>query len=120
MSRAGTLLSSSGGRTRKSGNCLCSPMIWSGAKWRSSSPPPAATRCGPQRAATSTIPIISVSGFDLVKYGLAASLNRPGGNITGFTALSGDLVGKQVGLLRELLPYLPRSFRPSITVAFLL
>jgi putative tryptophan/tyrosine transport system substrate-binding protein len=57
------------------------------------------------KAATSTIPIISVSGYDLVKYGFAASLNRPGGNITGITALSGDLVGKQVGLLHELLPH---------------
>jgi putative tryptophan/tyrosine transport system substrate-binding protein len=57
------------------------------------------------KSATSTIPIVSVgSGFDLVKYGFAASLNRPGGNITGITTLSEQLMGKQVGLLHELLP----------------
>jgi len=57
------------------------------------------------KSATSMIPIVSVNGFDLVKYGYAASLNRPGGNITGVTALSDQtLMGKQVGLLHELLP----------------
>jgi putative tryptophan/tyrosine transport system substrate-binding protein len=57
------------------------------------------------KSATSTIPIVSANGFDLVKYGYAASLNRPGGNITGVTALSDHtLMGKQVGLLHELLP----------------
>jgi putative ABC transport system substrate-binding protein len=56
------------------------------------------------RAATSTIPIVSANGFDLVKHGFAASLNRPGGNVTGVTALADDLIGKQVALLHELLP----------------
>jgi putative ABC transport system substrate-binding protein len=57
------------------------------------------------KSATSTIPIVSANGFDLVKYGYAASLNRPGGNITGVTVLSADLNGKRVGLLHELLPH---------------
>jgi putative ABC transport system substrate-binding protein len=56
------------------------------------------------KSATSTIPIVSANGFDLVKYGYAASLNRPGGNITGVTGFSTDLNGKRVGLLHELLP----------------
>jgi putative ABC transport system substrate-binding protein len=57
------------------------------------------------KSATSTIPILAVTGSDLVKDGFAASLNRPGANITGVTALSIDLMGKQVGLLHELLPH---------------
>jgi putative tryptophan/tyrosine transport system substrate-binding protein len=57
------------------------------------------------KSATSTIPIVSANGFDLVKYGYAASLNRPGGNITGVTVLSADLNGKRVGLLHDLLPH---------------
>jgi ABC transporter substrate binding protein len=56
------------------------------------------------KSATSTIPIVSANSFDLVEYGYAASLNRPGGNITGLTALSDQLMGKQVGILHELLP----------------
>lgn len=64
------------------------------------------------KSVTSKIPIVSANGFDLVKYGFAASLNRPGGNITGMTALSADLNGKRVGLLHELLPN-------AITFAFL-
>jgi putative ABC transport system substrate-binding protein len=54
--------------------------------------------------ATSTIPIVFGFGSDPVQQGIVASLNRPGGNVTGMTSLSGELFGKQLGILRELLP----------------
>jgi putative ABC transport system substrate-binding protein len=56
------------------------------------------------KAATTTIPILFVSGVDPVELGLVASLNRPGGNLTGVSSMIVNLGGKQVGLLRELLP----------------
>src|SRR5262249_34926383 len=56
------------------------------------------------RQATSTIPIIMTTVGDPVGLGFAASLARPGGNITGLSTYSADLAGKRVGVLQETIP----------------
>jgi len=60
------------------------------------------------KSATTTIPIVFMNVADPVGIGLVASFNRPGGNITGATLLSAELVAKRLGILRDLLPSVTR------------
>jgi TPR repeat protein/ABC-type uncharacterized transport system substrate-binding protein len=56
------------------------------------------------RAATSTVPIVFASSVDPVAYGFVESLSRPGGNLTGVSLLSSELISKRLGLLLEAAP----------------
>jgi putative ABC transport system substrate-binding protein len=56
------------------------------------------------KAATTTIPIVFVTGTDPVRDGLVVSLNRPGGNVTGVSFLAGELGTKRLELLRQVAP----------------
>src|SRR5262245_58178013 len=62
----------------------------------------------PARSAARDIPVVFVAGIDPIATGLVASLARPGGNVTGLTALHADLTGKRLELLKEILPMLSR------------
>ena len=67
--------------------------------------PPAAIAA---KAATAATPVVFVVGFDPVGAGLVASLNHPGGNLTGFYLYIGGLVAKKIELLRDMAPELNR------------
>jgi putative tryptophan/tyrosine transport system substrate-binding protein len=58
----------------------------------------------PARDAAGHIPVVFVATFDPVATGLVASLSRPGGNITGMTSISGDVIAKRLQLVTELIP----------------
>jgi putative ABC transport system substrate-binding protein len=64
------------------------------------------------KAVTQTIPIVFFIGTDPVKVGLVASLARPGGNITGITVLTVELIAKNLELMHNLMP-------PATTIAVL-
>src|SRR4030095_6993346 len=67
---------------------------------------PTATR--PAKGATSTIPIVMTFDDDPVGSGFVASLARPGGNVTGLSTLAPEISGKQLELLKEIVPRLGR------------
>jgi ABC-type uncharacterized transport system substrate-binding protein len=67
---------------------------------------PGSTRAA--KDATNTIPIVMAQDFDPLGTGIVASLARPGGNITGLSTLSPEISGKQLELLKEIVPRLSR------------
>jgi ABC-type uncharacterized transport system substrate-binding protein len=69
---------------------------------------PNGSTAGGVRRVTRTIPIVTTTAGDLVAAGLAASVARPGGNVTGLQTMQTEIGGKHLSLLRELVPSLSR------------
>ena len=72
------------------------------------------------RQATKTTPIVLTTGADLVKSGLAESLAKPGGNVTGLSVIEEDLSGKRLDILKEAFPKMNRVaylWNPSAVLA---
>ena len=109
-STATTSQSNFAGRRTSSIGCRHSRRIWSQRQVAVIVGPNVSMRAA--RAATSTIPIVFISGGDPIASGLVTNLSRPGGNITGVTFGSGPLQPKRLGLLHELVP-------PPATIAWL-
>jgi putative ABC transport system substrate-binding protein len=65
------------------------------------------------KAATTTIPVVFIIAGDPVQTGMVASLNRPGGNVTGISLMFTELTAKRLGLLHDLLP---RAVRFAVLV----
>jgi len=65
------------------------------------------------KKATTTIPIVMVSTTDPVGTGIVASLSHPGGNVTGLTTITGELGGKLLDLLKEVVPGVTRVVIPG-------
>jgi len=59
--------------------------------------------------ATSTIPIVTIVSTDPIRTGLAASLARPGGNVTGLTTMDQGIYGKRIEILKQVLPNLSKA-----------